>query len=149
MKWKPLFAALLGLLMIGMTAGSASAGDVFSLKFSHKRGEVVYGGWEDYFYCSWKFLSGQSYDAWGVRIYYVPGKYLTISDHWGRGIITHPQTYKWFVEERIEAGDHSPYDYYFGLPAPWLKVRYNYVGGTHRVTYNCALDLFVKRLENL
>ncbi|NJE00060.1 hypothetical protein E3E26_09775 [Thermococcus sp. LS1] len=146
MKWKLLFAVLLGLLMVGMTAESASAGDVFSVNFSHKRGKVVYGGLEDYFYCSWKFLSGQPYDAWGIRMYYVPGKYLTILDHWGRGGVSYPQTYKWFVKESIRAGDSSPYDHYFNLPAPWLKVRYNYIEGTNRVTYRCALDLFIKAI---
>ena len=146
MKWKPLFAVLLGLLMVGVTTGSASAKDVFSLTFKNKNGLVVFAGQEDHFYCSWKFLSGQPYDAWGIRMYYVPGKYLTILDHWGRGAVYHPQTYKWFVSGKINAGDSSPYDSYFHLPAPWLKVRYKYFDGTNEATYKCSLDLFTKAI---
>ena len=79
-------------------------------------------------------------------MYYVPGNYLTILDHWGRGSLHSPQTYNWFVKEKIKAGDSNPYDYYFNLPAPWLKVRYRYVEGINKATYNCALDLFVEAI---
>ena len=145
-KWKPLLAVLLGMLIIGMNAKSVRADDIFSVTFKNKNGRVVYSGQVDYFYCSWEFLSGQPYDAWGIRMYYVPGKYLTILNHWGRGSLQAPQTYKWFIKEEIRAGDRSPYDHYLNLPAPWLKVRYRYIGGLNKATYNCALDLFIEAI---
>ena len=137
MRLKFWLVILIGMLSIGATAKIALAGEVLHANFGHRLADPVYSGDIDYLYCGWTYLSGEPHDAWSVEISL---RYVTLLDHWGRGGVHHPLVYGWFIDDTVRQGDSNPYDYYYGVPAPWLKVQYS-TDKVTTVTYTCRVSL--------
>ncbi|MBP1911948.1 hypothetical protein [Thermococcus stetteri] len=139
MKLKFWLAILIGMLSVGTTAKIALAGEVLYANFDHRLVDPVHSGDIDYLYCTWTYLSGAPHDAWSVEISPVYD-HFTLLDHWDGGGVHNPLTYGWFIEDTVRQGDSNPYDYYYGVPAPWLKVQYS-ANQVTTVTYTCKVSL--------
>ncbi len=140
-----LIKLLVGMLLISAITTGATAADVLQANADHNIvWDDVYSGEIDYIYCSWDYLSGRPHDAWKVQI---PLYYVYVLDNWDGGSMwTEPGYYTWFIVDEVEAGDSSPYDSYYDLPAPWIKVKYS-SDSTVTVTYTCKASLWDRLID--